>query len=107
MKKLSKFIYFIFAFAVIACMAIFNPAINFASAETVLDTAKVFSISNSKIASTVDAANDEKLIIPMPEVNGVDGNATKHIVVKDRSGKNYLIELILYLLVLNLLRYLL
>ena len=89
MKKLSKFIYFIFAFAVIACMAIFNPAINFASAETIIDTAKVFSISTSKIASTVDAANDEKLIIPMPDVKGVDGNATKHIVVKDRSGKTY------------------
>ena len=89
MKKLSKFIYFIFAFAVIACMAIFNPAINFASAETALDLANVFSISTSKIKGTVDAANDEKLIIPMPEVNGVDGNATKHIVVKDRSGKTY------------------
>ena len=89
MKKLSKFIYFIFAFAVIACMAIFNPAINFASAETILDTAKVFSISTSKIASTVDAANNEDLIIPMPTVKGVDDNATKHIVVKDRSGKIY------------------
>lgn len=89
MKKLSKFIYFIFAFAVIACMAIFNPAINFASAETIIDTAKVFSISTSKIASTVDAAKEEELIIPMPTVNGVDGNATKHIVVKDRSGKTY------------------
>ncbi len=89
MKKLSKFIYFIFAFAVIACMAIFNPAINFASAETAVDMAKVFTISTSKIASTVDAANDEKLIIPMPDVKGVDGNATKHIVVKDRSGKTY------------------
>lgn len=88
MKKLSKFIYFIFAFALITCMAIFNPAITFASAETALDTDKVFSISTEKIASTVDAANDEKLIIPMPKVNGVD-NYTSHILVKDRSGKTY------------------
>lgn len=88
MKKLSKFIYFIFAFALITCMAIFNPAITFASAETVENVNNVFSISTEKIASTVDAANDEKLIVPMPKVNGI-ANYTSHIKVTDRSGKVY------------------
>ena len=89
MKKLSKFIYFMFAFALITCMSIFNPAITSVSADTDLDVSKVFSISSEKIANTVDAANGEKLIIPMPTVSGVSSSATSHIIVKDRSGKTY------------------
>lgn len=86
MKKLSKFIYFIFAFALIACMSIFNPAIDFVSADgSATDTDKSISISNSKIESTVEAGED--LIIPVPTVSSA--TAKKFIVVTDRSGTQY------------------
>ncbi len=85
MKKLSKFIYFIFAFALIACMSIFNPAIDFVSAENTDPESKSITISNSKIANTVEAGED--LIIPVPTVS--NASLAKYIVVTDRSGVQY------------------
>ncbi|MBQ3503061.1 MAG: hypothetical protein IJA72_05325, partial [Clostridia bacterium] len=86
MKKLSKLIYFIFAFALITCMSIFNPAITFASAEEE-DVTTSITISTAKINKIVDASAGGKLDIPMPDVSksGVD----KYVVVKDRSGNTY------------------
>ena len=90
MKKLSKFIYFIFAFALIACMSIFNPAIDFASAEGSDPETKSISITNSKIADTIDAKDVSKgLIVPMPNVVGASASAKSYIVVTDRSGTKY------------------
>lgn len=85
MKKISKFIYFILAFALIACVAIFNPAITFVDADATLPDNSI-SISTGKISGTVEAG--ESLLIPMPTVKNAD-TATKYIVVKDRSGKTY------------------
>ncbi|MFQ6724008.1 MAG: hypothetical protein ACLRFE_01560, partial [Clostridia bacterium] len=87
MKKLSKFIYFIFAFAIIACMAVFNPAIDFASAEEADTRSKTISISNSSLTDTVEAGED--LIIPMPTFSGATGSAKKYVAVTDRSGTQY------------------
>lgn len=86
MKKISKFIYFILAFALIACVSIFNPAITFVDAEEATLSGNSISISTGKISSTVEAG--ESLLIPMPVVKNAD-TATKYIVVKDRSGNIY------------------
>ena len=87
MKKLSKFIYFIFAFAMITCMSIFNPAINFVDAAGENDGNSI-TISNSKIAKIVEAG--QSLIIPMPNVAVKSGAEHKdYIVVTDRSGTQY------------------
>ena len=86
MKKLSKFIYFIFAFALIACLSIFNPAIDFASAdEGEASVNNSLSISNSKIETSLEAGED--LIVPVPKVS--DETLSKYIVVTDRSGFVY------------------
>ena len=94
MKKLSKFIYFIFAFALIACMSIFNPAIDFASADesSATDGSKTITISNSKIVDTIEAEDNEGLKIPMPKVNNASANAETYVVVTDRSGVQYIYD---------------
>ena len=93
MKKLSKFIYFIFAFALITCLSIFNPAIDFASAEesSTQEGSKSITISHSTIVDTIEAGDEEGLKIPMPTVhNDVDGKA--YVVVTDRSGVQYIYD---------------
>lgn len=88
MKKISKFIYFMLAFALITCMAIFNPAITFVDAATETDTLPTnsISISTGKMDSTVEAG--ENMYIPKPDVKHATG-AKVYTVVKDRSGKSY------------------
>ena len=88
MKKLSKFIYSIFAFAIIACMAIFNPAINFADAWQAGDTLpdNFLSISTSKIDADVEVG--EKPVIPVPDIKA-KGAVEKFIIVKDRTQVKY------------------
>ncbi len=88
MKKLSKFIYFIFAFALITCMAIFNPAITFADADEA-DVTTSLLISGSKMDKVVENGKGEELIIPMPKVENVSGSHDDYIVVKDRTGVEY------------------
>jgi len=93
MKKLSKFIYFIFAFALIACMSIFNPAIDFVSADgSAQEGSKSITISNSKIIDTIEADTEEGLKIPMPKVENASANAKTYIAVTDRSGVKYLYD---------------
>lgn len=93
MKKLSKFIYFIFAFALITCMAIFNPAITFADAsedftENVTLDAHELSISTKRIKSSVKAG--EQFLIPMPTVSSnAKATSSNYIIVTDRNGKEY------------------
>ena len=86
MKKLSKLIYFIFAFALITCMAIFVPTITDVSAEEATLSGNSISISTGKISGTVEAG--KTLNIPMPTVKNAD-SAEKYIVVRDRSGYTY------------------
>ncbi len=88
MKKISKFIYFMLAFALITCMAIFNPAITFVDAATEADSLPTnsISISTGKMDSTVEAG--ENMYIPRPDVKHASG-AKVYTVVKDRSGKSY------------------
>ncbi len=86
MKKLSKLIYSIFAFALITCMAIFMPAIVDVSAEEPTLSAKSISISTGKISGTLEAGKE--LYIPMPTVKNA-ASAEEYIVVRDRSGYTY------------------
>lgn len=85
MKKFSKLIYFIIAFALITCMAILNPAITFADAEY-HPTNDAISIASEKIASVLE--NGKQLNIPMPKVVNADG-ADTYVEVRDRSGYTY------------------
>ena len=102
MKKLSKLIYFIFAFALITCMAIFNPTINFVSADDSNESkTKTIEISNSKIVNTVEAGED--LVIPNPTVS--DTSLKKYVVVslqlfeeKVNEGEYYPAEVLLCVL---------
>lgn len=92
MKKLSKFIYSILAFALITCMAIFNPAISFVDAEASLPTdGNNVAFSSTKIAGTIKDGNEFK--IPMPDVKNAIEGAQKFIEVKDRSGYTYTYEI--------------
>ena len=87
MKKLSKFIYFIFAFALITCMAIFNPAISSVDAQVSLPDDNTIAIYTGKISGTVEAG--QNLLIPMPTVKNASADAVSQIEVKDRSGYTY------------------
>lgn len=87
MKKISKLIYFIIAFALITCMAILNPAITFADAVEPSLSGEDVSISTGKMASVLE--NGKQLNIPMPtEIKNATG-AKSYVEVKDRSGYTY------------------
>lgn len=86
MKKFSKLIYFIIAFALITCMAILNPAITFADAINEPTGDNAISIGTTKIDSVLE--NGKQLNIPMPTVQNA-GGAQKYIEVKDRTGYTY------------------
>lgn len=84
MKKLSKLIYFIIAFALITCMAILNPAIT--SADAVEPTGEGISIASNKLDGVLE--NGKQLNIPMPKVVNAEG-ADTYVEVRDRSGYTY------------------
>ena len=75
MKKFTKFIYFILAFALITCMSIFNPVINSVDAVELPDN--TISISSSKVSNTITQTEDFK--IPMPTVTGASVEAKPYV----------------------------
>lgn len=87
MKKISKLIYFMIAFALITCMAILNPAITFADAAEPSPSSDALSISSAKLDSVLE--NGKQLNIPMPNVSNVKSGDKVFVEVKDRSGYTY------------------
>lgn len=85
MKKFTKFIYFILAFALITCMSIFNPVINSVDAVELPDN--TISISSSKVSNTITQTEDFK--IPMPTVTGASAEAKTYVEVTDKSGSKF------------------
>lgn len=87
MKKFTKFIYVMLAFALITCMSMFNPAINWVEAAELHGGV---TISTGNIKNTVKAGED--FLIPMPTVENASGSHKEYIEVTDRSGKTFTYE---------------
>lgn len=88
MKKFTKFIYFILAFALITCMSIFNPVITSVDAEETITSDKMILISSINVPDVVKETSDFK--IAMPNVTGTTGVGTKtSIEVTDKSGTKF------------------
>ena len=85
MKKFTKFIYSMFAFMMITCMAMFCPAITSVDAAGLPDGS--VEIKTGKIDGEV--TKGEQMLIPLASVDTKSANAKTFVEVTDRSGQKF------------------
>lgn len=85
MKKFTKFIYSMFAFMMITCMAMFCPAITSVDAVDLPDNS--ISISTGNIDSEV--TKGEQMLIPVATVANASAGAKTIVELTDRNGQKY------------------
>ncbi len=85
MKKFTKFIYSMFAFMMITCMAMFCPAITSVDAVDLPDNS--IEISTGAIDSEV--TKGEQMLIPVAKVTNASADSQTIVELTDRNGQKY------------------